>query len=141
MAYREGPSPSPYVVTAFNAHVVALEAATGRELWRKRLTGDAPRGAVRIQVSEDEVLAVGAGQLVVLRLADGETLCRVNVTAEMGISALVVGRRVYVSSSGVLSCVDLDKRAVLWSNELAGTGYGSAAIGVPGLEVQGDSTG
>lgn len=139
-SYREPPPPSPYVVTAFARFVVCLEAATGRELWRQQLgLGLASRGPQIEVTGPDELVVLVGDGLYVIQLSTGAIVQRIEVPDGLTepLTLLVVGRRAYVSGAGVLSCIDLDRRARLWTNPLEGTGYGASSIAVLGHVQQG----
>lgn len=131
--YRSPSNAPPLVVTAFGGFVVALRTEDGLEEWRQRLGG----ATVRIDVTTERVVAAAGGKIVVLDYATGEIQRTIPVAGEVS-TLLVVGSRVLVSQSGVMVCVDLEEGRELWRNELPGTGYGAAAIGVPGRTVQAD---
>ena len=138
MTYREGPMPSPYLVTAFGRFVVVVEAATGRELWRQQTNQLMGGTTLRLHVSEDEVVVLAGDTLRSFRLASGEPVRAVALGNAGHDTLLVVARRAYVSASGELSCIDLDGGKVVWRNELPRTGFGTPSIGVPGAVSQGD---
>lgn len=123
-------APSPLVVTAFNGRVIALEAETGRVAWQVQQTGP-----LRLEVTETRVVAGGGERLAIYDYATGTLIARLDMP---GHTLLVVGDRVFVSSSGSLACVALDSGTIVWRNELPGTGYGAAALAVPGHAVQAD---
>ena len=135
--YRNADSDPSFVVTAFNGHVVLLDAGTGSERWRARIASVAS-GSVRVQLREHDVIALCGGTIVALTLADGSERWRAELGGHPHSSMLCVGERAFVSSLGALTCVDLAQGQILWRNELPGTGYGHAAIAVPGGAVQAD---
>src|SRR5262245_28242895 len=105
----------PLLVIALRGQVIALRAADGAEAWRATVSISS---AVRLQVSAEVVLALDAGALVALDYATGRTLWRCDGGGE---TLLAVGSRAFVSSSGVVSCIDVGTGAPLWRNELPGT--------------------
>jgi outer membrane protein assembly factor BamB len=132
--YRETEPLPPLLVTAFRGWVLALASDTGREVWRTR---PFPEGLVRLHVDREQVVAAGLGGIVVLSYATGELLQQIQI--EGGTTALLVhGTRAFVSQNGTAIAVDLAAGKELWRNQLPGTGYGAAAIGVPGTVVQAD---
>lgn len=128
--YRAPLPEPPLVITAFHGGVIALDASTGEPRWRQTMEGE----LIRLHVTSERVIAVG-GELVALDYASGRVLARLDTA---GSTLLVVGERAYLSWQGVMTCVALDTYRVLWKNELPGTGYGAAALAVPGMVVQGD---
>ena len=123
-------APGPLVVTAFNGRVIALEAQTGRVAWQVQQTGP-----LRLEVTETRVVAGGGDRLGIFDYATGSVIAQLELSVA---TLLIAGDRVYVSSSGSLTCVALDTGTILWRNELPGTGYGAAALAVPGHSVQAD---
>jgi outer membrane protein assembly factor BamB len=123
-------APGPLLVTAFNGRVIALEMQTGRVAWQVQQTGP-----LRLEVTETRVIAGGGERLALYDYATGSVIAQLDLIVG---TLMVVGDRVLVSSSGSLTCVALDTGTILWRNELPGTGYGAAALAVPGHSVQAD---
>jgi len=128
--YRD--TPSPLVITAVSSFVVGLRVADGVEAWRTQVGGD----WARLHVTDTRVVAVGARRLTILDYASGRVLASLDDAG--GGTLLVVGNLAFVSSQGVLSCIDLESASVRWRNELRGTGYSAAPIGLPGAVAQAD---
>ncbi|MEZ4265697.1 MAG: PQQ-binding-like beta-propeller repeat protein [Myxococcota bacterium] len=135
--------------------VVALDTASGRELWRAkvgdrfgdRMGGDGPRSTPT--VDGDRVIALGAkGRLVALDAASGRPLWSVDLTADLDGSApkwgysaspLVHRGRVFVDVGGSqgrgLAAFDRRDGRVLWSAEDDRAGYSSPILIQPmGIE-------
>lgn len=128
--YREAGAPPPYVITAFNHQVVAIDAQTGNEVWRVALVGS----PIRLHVDETRVVALGT-KLVVIEYGTGKVTRTID---HGGTTLLVVGPLAYVSTNGELRCVQLDEGKVLWRHYVPDSGFGAAAIGVPGHVAQAD---
>jgi outer membrane protein assembly factor BamB len=126
--------------------VIALDARTGKELWRTRSgrryennRGDGPRGAPTADGSSLYALG-GNGDLVRLDVATGKLVWHVNLLERFsgsniswGISEspLVLEDRVLVNAGGSRgSVVALDKRdgSTLWASESDEAGYSSAVV-------------
>jgi outer membrane protein assembly factor BamB len=123
-------APGPLVVTAFNGRVIALEMQTGRVAWQVQQTGP-----LRLEVTETRVIAGGGERLGLYDYVTGSVIAQLDLIVG---TLMVVGDRVLVSSSGSLTCVALHTGTIVWRNELPGTGYGAAALAVPGHSVQAD---
>lgn len=126
--------------------VIALDAATGKLLWRARSgrrlhdsRGDGPRGAPTID--GDRVYALGgAGDLTVLDVATGERIWWMNVLDAFGgrninwgiaESPLVLGDRVLVNAggrSGSIVALDKSDGAILWKSEVTDEASYSSAV-------------
>lgn len=65
------PDSTPNLIVGVGGHVVALNLATGDELWRTRLKGS---GFVTVRETEDLVLAGANGELFCLDRASGDLL-------------------------------------------------------------------
>jgi outer membrane protein assembly factor BamB len=130
-AYRGQPR-HPLVVTAFRGVVIAVDTASGKEIWRADLGAF---GAVRLHVDEHRVIALGRTKMRVLEYTSGDVIANLEAG---GTTLLVDGDVAYVSADGVVIAVDLVAGEILWRNDLPGTGYGPAALGTPGNTVQGD---
>ncbi|MEM8995353.1 MAG: PQQ-binding-like beta-propeller repeat protein [Acidobacteriota bacterium] len=130
--------------------LLALDAATGDELWRSRLGtryesfhGDGPRSTPA--VSGDVVVALGAfGDLAAFRVGDGDELWRVPLFEMSGgrreswgfaSSPLIDGDRVFVhGASGVSAlAVSLGGGEILWQIAVGPGGYSSPRL----LEIGG----
>ena len=81
--------------------VVALEAASGREVWSFRTPG-----AARVALAGDSVVAVTMTQVVGLWRADGQVLWTAPLVGEPAGAPIVVGDRVFVPSVKVLAAFD-----------------------------------
>jgi outer membrane protein assembly factor BamB len=123
-------APGPLLVTAFNGRVIALEMQTGRVAWQVQQTGP-----LRLEVTETRVIAGGGERLALYDYVTGSVIAQLDLIVG---TLMVVGDRVLVSSSGSLTCVALHTGTIVWRNELPGTGYGAAALAVPGHSVQAD---
>ncbi|MCB9730437.1 MAG: PQQ-like beta-propeller repeat protein [Deltaproteobacteria bacterium] len=146
-----------FTMTADADHelVVAMDAETGRELWRSpvgdrfgdRMGGDGPRSTPT--VDGDRVIALGAeGLLVALELASGRRLWAVDLPRQLSGSAptwgysaspLVHRGRVFVDAGGSgargLAAFDRADGRVLWSAEEDRAGYSSPVLMRPmGIE-------
>jgi outer membrane protein assembly factor BamB len=128
--------------------VVALDAASGRELWRSpvgarfgdRMGGDGPRSTPTMD--GDRVIALGAkGRLAALDGASGRQLWSVDLTGDLGGSApkwgysaspLVHGGRVFVDVGGSagrgLAAFDRRDGRVIWAAEDDRAGYSSPVL-------------
>lgn len=135
--YRSSDTDPSFVITAFNGHVVMLDASTGSERWRARVATVAST-SVRVHLREHDVIVLASGALVALALADGSERWRAELGGHPHATLLCAADRAFVSSLGALACIDLAQGTILWRNELPGTGYGNAAIAVPGASVQAD---
>lgn len=133
--YREGPLPS-LVLTGFNGHVIALERATGKEVWRF----DSGRRHVSVELHlENDVLLVVAGKVVaLLDAATGAVLRQTELEGDVeGPRALLLVEpdAIFVSHGGVLTCLERDV-TVRWTNPLVGTGYGDPSLAVVGRSAR-----
>jgi outer membrane protein assembly factor BamB len=140
---------------ADHEYVVAMDTATGREVWRAkvgerfgdRMGGDGPRSTPTMD--GDRVIALGAhGRLVALEAATGRTLWAVELTGDLkgsapkwGYSAspLVHGGRVFVDVGGSegrgLAAFDRRDGRLLWAAENDRAGYSSPVVMRPmGIE-------
>jgi len=68
--------------------------------------------------------------------SDGQILWSTNLPGGLGTSSFVTvscdDRRVFACANGQIHCLDLFSGQVLWTNGLAGMGYGIASLCVPG---------
>ncbi len=127
-------------------YLIALDAGTGKELWRARLgrryennRGDGPRGAPTVDGGRVYALG-GNGDLASVEAATGKIVWHVNLLSRFsagnigwGISEspLVLEDRVLVNAGGRGgSLVALDKKdgATLWATESDEAGYSSAVV-------------
>lgn len=128
-------------------YVIALDATTGKELWRARSgdryrngRGDGPRGAPTVDGRRVYALG-GRGDLTVLDAVTGKRVWSLNVLEAFGgrniswgisESPLVLEDRVLVNAGGRrASIVALDKSdgSVLWTSEANdGASYSSAVV-------------
>ena len=135
--YRDE-TPHSYLVTAFNSVVVMLDPATGEERWRVDVAGTLGL-PIRLHAREHDLIALAASELVVLALNDGSVLLRIAIPGATSTGVLLVqNERAFVSASGVLTCIDLDRGVIAWRNDFPGTGYGPSALAMPGVVVQAD---
>jgi outer membrane protein assembly factor BamB len=127
-------------------YLVALDAGTGKELWRTRIgrryennRGDGPRGAPTVDGARVYALG-GNGDLACVEAATGKVIWQVNLLSRFsagniswGISEspLVLEDRVLVNAGGREgSLVALGKNdgATLWASESDEAGYSSAVV-------------
>jgi outer membrane protein assembly factor BamB len=131
-------------------YLIALDAATGRELWRTKVgaryennRGDGPRGAPTVDGARVYALG-GNGDLVAAEAATGNVVWHVNLLEEFGAgnipwgiseSPLVLEDRVLANAGGRGgSLVALSKRdgSTIWAVESDEAGYSSAVVAVIG---------
>ena len=127
-------------------YLVALDARTGKELWRTRIgrryennRGDGPRGAPTVDGARVYALG-GNGDLACVEAATGKVVWHVNLLSRFsagnigwGISEspLVLSDRVLVNAGGRGgSLVALGKKdgSTLWASESDEAGYSSAVV-------------
>ena len=132
---------APLLIVALDGRVVAVDVETGEEEWRSDLPG-AGLGPVSLGVTKRSVYASAGSRLFRLDYTTGETLWEVRLAGLVGRRSTILldGDRVYVARGGELTCVT-PKGELLWTQGLAGTGTGSAALGVPGNVSQADVVG
>ena len=129
---------------ASTEYVIALDAATGRELWRSKSgrryrnnRGDGPRGVPT--VDGDRLYALGAsGDLSAVEVATGKRVWHVNLfdrfrgrnpSWSLSESPLVLEDRVLVNAGArdaSIVALDKDTGATLWASESDEAGYSSA---------------
>jgi outer membrane protein assembly factor BamB len=119
LAYEDGVL---FISTGF-AQVVALEAATGREIWRQTLSGPM-RGAPTVRGGRVVVITVD-NQTHCLAAEDGAVLWTHQGIAEVatvlgGSSPAIDGNTVLIPySSGELFALRLENGSVIWQDQLA----------------------
>jgi outer membrane protein assembly factor BamB len=133
--YRDG-TLSSLLITGFNGRVIALDRASGKEVWRF----DSGHRHVTVELHvETDVLFVAAGRLIVLLDPEtGAEIRRTEIESELqGVRPvmLVEPDAIYVSHGGVTTCLERDG-TLRWTNELTGTGYGDPSLAVTGRTVR-----
>jgi outer membrane protein assembly factor BamB len=127
-------------------YLVALDAGTGKELWRTRIgrryennRGDGPRGAPTVDGARVYALG-GNGDLACVEAATGKVIWQVNLLSRFsagniswGISEspLVLEDRVLVNAvgrEGSLVALGKNDGATLWASESDEAGYSSAVV-------------
>ena len=127
-------------------YLVALDARTGKELWRARIgrryennRGDGPRGAPTVDGTRVYALG-GNGDLACVEAATGKVVWHVNLLSRFsagnigwGISEspLVLSDRVLVNAGGrrgSLAALDKKDGSTLWATESDEAGYSSAVV-------------
>lgn len=127
MDYRSTPSAAPLLVVA--GSVVALDRATGAELWTYPLKNVTRRFAI---VEQRVFVFDRDGILHCLEVATGKLLGKVDVGMSDAKSMLQNGDRLYVTDEYHVAALDLNG-AVLWKVRIPG----AATKGLPGLAVVG----
>jgi outer membrane protein assembly factor BamB len=125
-----------FVVTAFNGRVLAVRVEDGIEAWSVDV-GMLGAGPIRLSVQKRQVIATGPREVFVIEYATGDV--RQRIPFRGATTMIVDGGIALVSRDGVLACLDLERGIVRWENELPGTGYGAAALGIPGKTIQADA--
>jgi outer membrane protein assembly factor BamB len=127
-------------------YLIALDARTGKELWRTRLgrryennRGDGPRGAPTVDGARVYALG-GSGDLASVEAATGKVIWHVNLLSRFsagniswGISEspLVLSDRVLVNAGGrggSLVALGKNDGSTLWATESDEAGYSSAVV-------------
>jgi outer membrane protein assembly factor BamB len=125
-------------------HALALDAATGRTLWRvpvgpifRDVNGDGPRSTPT--VDSDLVFVLGSrGRLAALRVATGETVWEISLTESFegelptwafSTAPLVDGDRLIVEAGGsgsrAVAALDKNTGAVVWTSQEGHIAYSS----------------
>jgi outer membrane protein assembly factor BamB len=130
--YRESEAP-PFIITAFNDHVVALDFSTGRRAWQVDLP------VRRCIVEEERVLVASTDRVTALDYRSGERLWETEcgVSPSHIVTLLVARSRIFASFGGEIAALDHDGK-LLFRNGLEGTGYGAATLALPGLVAHAD---
>lgn len=130
--YRENEA-RPYIITAFNDHVIALDFTTGRPAWQVDLP------VRRCVVEEERVLIASSDRVTALDYRSGERLwdTHCGVSPSSVVTLLVASSRIFASFGGEIAALDLDGK-LLFRNGLEGTGYGAATLALPGLVAHAD---
>lgn len=83
--------------------------------------------------SQDIILIGVKSRVMALSKTDGHIHWSTALPAGMGnfVTVLADGQRIYAHTHGQLHCLDLATGRVLWTNELAGCGYGFASLALP----------
>jgi outer membrane protein assembly factor BamB len=135
--YRDPSALPPFVVTLFNERVIALDAETGEVEWSRDVR------AARLLVDEAAVYLVSYdARVLALDYHTGSDLwsvdCGLPTAGGRSSGTILAGASVlFVSFAGMMVCVSKAGK-LLWANELPGTGFGHAAIAIPGAVAQGD---
>lgn len=126
----------PFIITAFNDHVLALDTTTGRVAWQI----DVP--VRRCIVHEERVIVAGTDRVTALDYRSGERLweTRCEVSPSQSVTLLLARGCIYASFGGEIAALDLEGK-LLFKNSLQGTGYGAATLALPGLVAHADYTG
>lgn len=133
--YRDDEAP-PYIITAFNDHVLALDTTTGRTRWQVDLP------VRRCIVHEERVIVAGTDRVHGLDYRSGDRLweTRCEVAPSPYVTLLVARGKIFASFAGEVAALDLDGK-LLFRNVLSGTGYGPAALALPGEVAHADYKG
>ena len=130
MDYRAPVPDAPLLVVS--TQVVALDRATGRQLWRYDLDAVGRRFAIdqnRIFVFESE------GRLHCIDVATGRALGVVVTELRSANNMLVDGDRIYLSDDNFVVAVDMNGR-ILWREKVPNnTSHSLCGLGVPGGNV------
>ncbi len=111
----------------------ALDAATGRVIWRRRLTG---RSAASPAIAGDLVLFTTInGYVEAMHQDDSQIAWRRDVGASTESSPLIIGDRAYVGTlGGLILCMDVKTGRLIWTARATGevksslTRYGDHVI-------------
>ena len=88
-----------------------------------------------------DIILIGVkNRVMALSKRDGHVLWSTALPAGMGnfVTVLADGQRIYAHTHGQLHCLDFATGRLLWSNELAGCGYGFASLALPNGAVAPD---
>ena len=137
--------------------VIALDRATGDELWRTWLKG--ADQLVNVVVNGRQIYATTNGKLFCLDASNGEliwynrpsmgwwgifwmqVLWRMTTRDfDFNVNVVLDGEQIYVTTKGEILCQDAISGELLWDNHLSGLGQGRISIAIPsggqGLSVQ-----
>jgi outer membrane protein assembly factor BamB len=136
MVYRSAPSAHPLVLL-YGTAATALDRETGALVWEYEMA----RRASRMAFAADRVFVLDVDCVVhCLDAHTGRLVGKVEAdrAAHWGAALLLEGDRMYVATSGSVTCLSMDG-AVLWkrAHDPAGAGV-LAGLGVPGQVMQPD---
>jgi len=123
----------PQLITSANPFVIAYNPVDGKELWRNKcLESDVAPSPV---LADNRVVAVAPNSSIVCLSLCVAGISRADIAwkADEGVpdatSPVSDGKRVYlITSSGTLTCFDLQTGKVIWSHDLDDTFYASPVI-------------
>src|SRR5688500_194737 len=118
--YREAVDASVLVV-AFSGRVIGMNPATGERLWAYELGSGMRSGEVELLITESRIYACDGRSLICLEYPSGRWLGASPVpgTYRGRPSMVLQGERLFVATSGELSCFDSQGR-VLWHDPFQG---------------------
>jgi outer membrane protein assembly factor BamB len=87
-------------------------------------------------MTSQDILLIGlARRVAAISRTDGQELWSTDLGGNIGVNFVTVvsdEKRVFAHAGGHLHCLDLLSGALLWTNKLAGYGYGLASLAIPG---------
>ncbi len=93
-----------------------------------------------MSTTKDIVIVAAKSTVRALDQVNGTELWSQKLASGLGtdfVSVVADAKRVYAHAHGRLYCLDLRTGSVLWSDGLAGLGYGIASIALPGVGATG----
>ena len=117
---------SSILFVGIKEHLVALEADSGRELWRYRLM---PQEGGMLDlvlwcVDGDVIYAASYETVVALNRSTGSPLWVQRTRSSKFTTLHFESGRLYVGAAGELYCLNPSSGEILWHNELKGLGRG-----------------
>ncbi len=106
-------------VNTFKGDTWAIEAATGKVLWRK--VSDAPKPSTPAIAGDKLIVSSKDGTVTALTRASGKVVWQLRTNAKVESSAAVVGKVAYFGATdGRLFAVDVDTGHVRWAFDTGG---------------------
>ena len=133
----------PFLITAFQNKLFAVDRMTGAIRWRLELGGGnaykGNRTIVELAIDSDVVIALTATYIGFISYTSGELLRELHLEPGSKMTSsptlLIEGGQLFVTGSGSVVCYSMSGDR-LWEQAFDGEGYGDTAVGFPGVVRQ-----
>jgi hypothetical protein len=119
---------------ATNRHVLCLDRASGKEIWRAQAVSGA---TVTLLVAEGRIYAASTGSAACVDESSGKVIWTTAVDGlaspvAIALDFVVPGGQLFLACPGLLFSLSATTGKLLWTNGLVGLGYHPVCLRVPG---------